>query len=195
MKILKKQAMDIYNHSRLAKQNEIYPVRLKWVIKGFADITKRRREESMENFNTLEKVQELFRNAGCRGKENCYFVTYKDEVRSKSGVIGGMEYPYFGLLINQTEEGIGLFYLDFKKMLTLKSDISNMKISEKDAYHFIPNADIKNIIVKKNLFNSKVKSITIQTCDRKHRLLAKVDEPLIPYHNESLMRFESWYTK
>lgn len=149
----------------------------------------------MENFNTLEKVQDLFRNAGCQGKENCYFITYKDAAKSKNGVVGGMEYPYGGLLLNQTEEGIGLFYLDFKKMFTLRSDISNMKISEKDAYHFIPNADIKKVVVKKGLFNSKVKSITIQTSDRKHRLLAKVDEPLIPYHNENLMQFESRYAK
>ena len=48
----------------------------------------------MESFNTLEKVKELFNSVGCEGNENCYFVALKDYKKAKSGVVGGMEYPY-----------------------------------------------------------------------------------------------------
>ena len=69
----------------------------------------------MESFNTLEKVKELFNSVGCEGNENCYFVALKDYKKAKSGFVGGMEYPYSGLLINATEKGLGIFYLNSEK--------------------------------------------------------------------------------
>lgn len=36
----------------------------------------------MEEFNTLEKVKELFNKVGCIGNENCYFIAYKDMQKS-----------------------------------------------------------------------------------------------------------------
>lgn len=68
----------------------------------------------MESFNTLEKVKELFNSVGCEGNENCYFVALKDYKKAKSGVVGGMEYPYSGLLINANR-----FWLS--KRLSLKN--------------------------------------------------------------------------
>ena len=34
----------------------------------------------MEEFNTLEKVEQLFENVGCKGNENCYFITLKHNI-------------------------------------------------------------------------------------------------------------------
>lgn len=149
----------------------------------------------MEEFNTLEKVRQLFRSVGCEGNENCYFVAMKDAARAKSGLVGGMEYPYDGLLLNRTENGLGIFYLRYIKVLTLKADFSNMQIAPKDAYHFIPNGAIGKIDVKKGMLNSKVKRITIKTTDRKHCLMTRIDEPSIPYHRDNLAKFESLYAK
>lgn len=152
----------------------------------------------MEKFNTLEKVKELFRNVGCEGNENCYFVTSKNYAKAKSGVVGGMEYPYSGLLINATEKGLGIFYLNPEKTsdIFFKVDISKLKITE-NSYFFIPNENIKEIKVKKfSIFNSKVKSITIKTNDKKtHQLLANLNESLIPYHNENFAKFADKYEK
>ena len=81
----------------------------------------------MESFNTLEKVKELFNSVGCEGNENCYFVALKDYKKAKSGVVGGMEYPYSGLLINATEKGLGIFYLNPEKAsdIFFKIDVSH----------------------------------------------------------------------
>lgn len=152
----------------------------------------------MGDFNTLEKVQELFRSVGCEGNENCYFVALKNYRKAKSGVVGGMEYPYSGLLINATEKGLGIFYLNPEKAsdVFFKVDISKLKITE-NSYFFIQNEHIKEIKVKKDsIFNSKVKSIVIKTDDKKtHQLLANLDENLIPYHNENFAKFANKYEK
>lgn len=152
----------------------------------------------MEEFNTLEKVKELFRNVDCVGNENCYFITLKDNVRAKSGMVGGMEYPYSGLLINATERGLGIFYLNPEKIsdILFKVNISKLKITD-NSYFFIANENIKEIKVKNyNIFNSKVKSITIKTNDKKtHNLLANLNEELIPYHNENFAKFIEKYSK
>ena len=131
----------------------------------------------MESFNTLEKVKELFNSVGCEGNENCYFVALKDYKKAKSGVVGGMEYPYSGLLINATEKGLGIFYLN--------------------SYFFIPNENIKEIKVKKySILTSKLKSITIKTNDKKtHQLFANLEESTIPYHKENFAKFASKYEK
>ena len=118
----------------------------------------------MESFNTLEKVKELFNSVGCEGNENCYFVALKDYKKAKSGVVGGMEYPYSGLLINATEKGLGIFYLNPEKAsdIFFKIDVSKLRITE-NSYFFIPNENIKEIKVKKySILTSKLKSITIK---------------------------------
>ena len=152
----------------------------------------------MESFNTLEKVKELFNSVGCEGNENCYFVALKDYKKAKSGVVGGMEYPYSGLLINATEKGLGIFYLNPEKAsdIFFKIDVSKLRITE-NSYFFIPNENIKEIKVKKySILTSKLKSITIKTNDKKtHQLFANLEESTIPYHKENLAKFASKYEK
>ena len=85
----------------------------------------------MNEFNELEKVKKLFEEVKCIGNENNYFIAYKDMQKS-SGMVSGMEYPYDGLLINQTENGIGMFYLN-QKGIVLTQNISKMTL-DKDSY-------------------------------------------------------------
>ena len=80
-----------------------------------------------------------------------------------------MEYPYSGLLINATEKGLGIFYLNPEKAsdIFFKIDVSKLRITE-NSYFFIPNENIKEIKVKKySILTSKLKSITIKTNDKK----------------------------
>lgn len=147
----------------------------------------------MEEFNTLEKVQKLFRDAGCEGNENCYFVTLKDTNRSQSGLVGGMEYPYCGLLINATEKGLGIFFLNTEK-LSLRITMDKLNVTE-NSYFFLPNEKIKEIKIKRfALLDTKKKSIIIKTDDKKkHALYANLEEPLIPYHSENFRKFMEKY--
>ena len=149
----------------------------------------------MEKFDTLEKVKELFKNAGCEGTENCYFLALKDNARAKSGLVGGMEYPYWGLLINETENGLGMFYLNLDKF-TLKLKLEDLKIMP-NSYFFIPNENIKKITVKNySIFNTKTKSITIKTNDGKtHHLSVRLDQNVPPYQNDNLTKFIAKYSK
>jgi len=142
----------------------------------------------MEEFNTIEKAIELFKTVNGYKNNNNIFVAYKD-VQKSNGVVGGMEYPFEGLLINQTEDGIGMFYLK-QPGLVLTQNINKM-ILQKDKYVFISNDNIKNIAIKNYaIFNSKIKRITIDTNDGKsYKLFAKLNEKTIPYQNLNFTRF------
>ena len=148
----------------------------------------------MEEYNTLEKVEKLFSEQGCKGKENIYDVLYKD-YRKYSGMIKGMEYPFDALLINFTDEGIGFFHLGPAKF-SLKVTLEKLVV-KKDTYTFIKNEDIKSIVVKKYaLLNKKVKSVIIKTKNKKtYYLQAKVNDDKIPYHNDSFAKIIEKYSK
>ncbi len=148
----------------------------------------------MEQFETQEKVLELLKKENCEGIENCYFITLKDNSRAKGGVVGGMEYPYDGVLINRNEHGIAMFYLKNKKTFSIKVDLSNLEICD-ESYHFIQNENINKVTVKNHsMFNKKLKSIIIETGKKKHCLIANVNEPLLAYHNDNLKKFIDMYT-
>lgn len=148
----------------------------------------------MEEFNTLEAVKELFNKVNCVGNENCYFVVYKDTSKNL-GMVKGMEYPYDALLINQTENGLGVFYLQ-QGGVPLKYDLSKMSLDE-NSYFFIKNEEIKSITVKNwAIFNSKTKRIVIKLNNKKvHQLYANINEKLIPYQSEYFSKFIEKYSK
>ena len=150
----------------------------------------------MERFDTLEKALALFEQAGCKGTENDCFVAFKDTAHAQSGFVGGMTYPYDGLLVNRTEKGLALIYLKYKKALFLKADVSNFDIRE-DPCQFIPYSEIQEITVKNSaLLNKKNKRVIVKTADKKkHCLLVSVDEPKLPYHNDGFARFMAAYSK
>lgn len=151
----------------------------------------------MEEFNTIEKVKQLFESVGGLGNENLFFVTCQDK-QKVSGAVAGMEYPYDGLLINASEKGIGMFYLKgsaLSGLITLSSP-SKMTL-DKQNYIFIPSENIGNIVVKNfALFNSKTKRIEINTTDGKsHKLYAKLDEIGFPYHKDNFAKWIQKYSK
>ena len=135
----------------------------------------------MEEFNELKKVQELFNSVNCTGTENNYFVAYKDMQKS-NGMVSGMEYPYDALLINQTEKGIGMFFL-IQGGIVLTQKLEKMKL-DKESYIFIPNEKIDSV---------KIKRICIDTEDKSYKLFAKLYEKDIPYQTENLSKFIEKY--
>ena len=151
----------------------------------------------MEEFNTIEKVTELFKKEDALGNDNMFIVTCQDK-QKVSGMVAGMEYPYDGLLINASEKGIAMFYLKagaLSGLITLANP-AKMKL-DKENYIFIPSDDIKEIKVKNfALLNSKTKRIEINTTDGKsHKLYARVEEKDFPYHKDNFAAFIEKYGK
>lgn len=148
----------------------------------------------MEEFITLENVEKLFNEQGCKGKENIYDVLFKD-TRKYSGMVKGMEYPFDALLVNFTDEGIGFFQLAPAKF-SLKVTLEKLVV-KKDTYTFIKNEDIKSIEVKKFApLNKKVKSVIIKTNDKKeYYLYGRLNDDKIPYHNEMFAKIIEKYSK
>lgn len=150
----------------------------------------------MEEFNTIEKVAELFRSINGLGQENAFFIACQDK-QKQSGLVAGAEYPYDGLLINLTERGIVAFYLKnpLGGLIGL-SKAEKMKLA-RDQYIAIPAENITNVTIKKfALFNSKVKRIVIDTADGKsHKLYARIDEKEFPYHKDGFAKFMGKYSK
>ena len=151
----------------------------------------------MNEFNTIEKVEELFKSIDALGNNNTFFVACQDK-QKVSGMVAGMEYPYDGLLINDSEKGITMFYLKagaLSGLITLSSP-SKMTL-DKENHIFIPASDIKEIKIKKfALLNSKTKRIEINTIDGKsHKLYANVEEKDFPYQKENFAKFIEKYSK
>ena len=151
----------------------------------------------MDEFNTIEKVEELFKNIDALGNDNTFFVACQDK-QKVSGMVAGMEYPYDGLLINDNENGITMFYLKgsaLSGLITLSSP-SKMTLN-KEQHIFIPKDNIKEVIIKKfALLNSKKKRIEINTLDGKsHKLYANVEENDFPYHKENFAKFMQKYER
>lgn len=148
----------------------------------------------MEEYNTLEKVAKLFKDKGCKGKEHIYDVFLQD-TRKYSGMVSGMEYPFYGLVVDFTDEGIGFFHLVQPKF-SLKIALEKLVLN-KDSYTFYKNEDIESVEVKKfALLDKKRKAVTIKTTDgKKYYLYQKVEDDLIPYHNESFAKIIAKYEK
>ncbi len=148
----------------------------------------------MEEYNTLEKVQKMFKDSGIKGKEHIYDVLLLDN-RKYSGMVSGMEYPFFGLVLDFTEEGIGFFHLVQSKF-SLMISLEKLKLN-KDTYTFLPNDEIESIEMKKfALLDKKRKELIIKTVDgKKYYLYQKVEDDTIPYHNESFAKLAAKYEK
>ena len=146
----------------------------------------------MEEYNTLEKVTKLFKDKGCKGKEHIYDVLLQD-TRKYSGVVNGMEYPFYGLAIDFTDEGIGFFHLVQPKF-SLRIALEKLALN-KDSYTFYKNEDIESVEVKKfALLDKKRKEVIIKTTDgKKYYLYQKVEDDLIPYHNENFAKIVAKY--
>jgi len=148
----------------------------------------------MEEFNTLEKVQNLFEEKGIKKDNNIYLALLKD-ARKYSGMISGMDYPYSGLLLCINDDGIGYFYLNQPKF-SLRVLLEKLVV-DKNSYNYINNENIKDIEVKKfALLDKKRKELIIKTNDKKtHYLYGSVEDSLLPYHNENMSKLIEKYEK
>jgi len=146
----------------------------------------------MDEFNTIEKVKKLFKDKGLDNANGIYLALLKD-FRKYSGMVSGMEYPYSGLLLNITDNGIGYFYLNQPKF-SLKVHMENLVV-DKDSYTFLSNDDIKSVEVKKfALLDKKRKLLIIKTNDKKtHYLFGAIEDSSIPYHNENFSKLIEKY--
>lgn len=147
-----------------------------------------------KSYNTLDKVKKLFDDKNYQGNNNIYILMNKDP-RKHNGLVGGMEYPYMALLLNISDAGIGYFYLNFTKLLTVKKGYDNLNIYL-DSYNFIPNDSILSVEVKKFIFNKKKIQLIIKTKDKKvHYLFDNLENDAIPYYNENMLKLIEKYSK
>lgn len=173
----------------------------------------------MEEFNTKEKVEELFESVNGLGENNCIFLCFIDTNREglkygtlgalggvvggaiagavafSSGVVDGMNRKSDGYLINWIENGLGIIPLDATGvMLTLTP--AKLK-ADTSSYFFVSNEQIESVVVKNfNIFNSSTKKVIIALKNnQKLHLMARLNEKLIPYQNENLSKFAEKYKK
>ena len=177
----------------------------------------------MNNFKTLEGAMEMFKNNNCLGTENCIFATFKDTnadgmKAGAAGAIGGAVggaiaafasgmastlqdgslqnlNGFEGMLINQTENGLGLIPLNVKGV-QLMLNIDKME-ADPSKFVFVSNDNIEEITVKKfNIFNKKVQRVKIVIKGGTTlRLLAHVSEKNISYQESNFAKFMNKYSK
>ncbi len=144
----------------------------------------------MEEFNTLEKVQTLFKAAVPNEEWYAFFLGHKDMSSSPAiyggavgGFVGGMmnaqEYPYDALLVALGKNGIAYFPLRKSKIFTAK--LKDMNI-EKDKYEYIPNEMIDKITAKKFPLGKNKKFRMRLINGKDHRLIINGKEEL-PYND------------
>ncbi len=172
----------------------------------------------MEDFRTLEGASALFQSVDGISVQNNIFVVFKNTTREgmKAGLAGGLaggllsaglpgvivktgkaaetvlEGKFTGLLINQTENGLGIIPMHQKGLqLTLNAD----KLEpEPENYIFIGNEAISEIKVKNfNIFNKKVQKVNIAVDKYKLYLMARISEKSIPYQQENFAKFMDQY--
>ena len=148
----------------------------------------------MEEFDTIEKVEKLFKEKGVNAKEGITVALLKD-YRKYSGMVQGMEHPYDGLLLNISDEGIAYFYLKSSKIsLTIKMDKLSLV---KDSYTFIKKEDIKSIELKKfALLDKKRKELIIKTTEKKrpYFVYGSLEDTLLPYNTEGMSKLIEKYS-
>ena len=176
----------------------------------------------IENIKTLGNALELFRTKNWIGNDNCIFLAYKDNSADgakagAAGVLGGaiggaigafaagMEQGmnakelglgvYAGLLINQTEYGLGIFPL-YNKGIALTLNIDKMEL-DSEKFIIIKNEELQNITVKNyNIFNKKMQKIIITLKNGTTlKLMAKINEKQIPYQQENMTKLMGRYGK
>lgn len=145
----------------------------------------------MENYNTKENMEKLFKKINCYGeKENYYFecATIQNMYFGAIGVLISIKKNknVMGYLLNQTEKGIALIPI-------VKDTMSKNKIDEQN-YIFIPQNNIENVKITNEEINFKRIVITLKD-GTKYKMKTIKKTKKIPYHNENLNNFIAIYNK
>ncbi|MBQ9318111.1 MAG: hypothetical protein IJR82_00565 [Bacilli bacterium] len=173
----------------------------------------------MNDFKNYDGVVNLFRSVNCIGKENCFFVTFKNNNREglkygalgaiggavgagiaaavssfSSGVLQGIE-AYEGLLFNQTEMGLGIIPLS-QNGVQMFLNVDKLE-AHPERFVFIPNQYIESIVVKNfNIFNKKMQKVNIKLTDGyTFYQVARLKEKNVNYQESEFGRFVSRYKK
>ncbi len=169
----------------------------------------------MNDFKNYDGVVNLFRSVNCIGKENCFFVTFKNNNREglKYGAMGaigagiaaavssfsssmlqGIE-AYEGLLFNQTEMGLGIIPLS-QKGIQMFLNVDKLE-ARPECFIFIPNQYIESIVVKNfNIFNKKMQKVNIKLTDGyTFYQVARLKEKSVNYQEAEFKKFMDRYKK
>ena len=138
----------------------------------------------IDEYNTEEKALNLFRNVSGLGEYNNVFVSFND-----MQVISEGRRPD-GYLINQTEKGIGMFFLHDTGYAWTSQNINRLKL-DKEQYISVAKEDIKKVIIKNyNFINKKVKKVCIElNGGYKFNLMIRLVEKDISYHEKNFAKF------
>lgn len=138
----------------------------------------------MNDFNTLEKLEEYFKKVNCYGRENCCFVCSTIQ-STQFGLIGTLisvikNKKVMGYLLNKNESGICLIPIIAETMTRNKVDLDN--------YIFIKNDDIDKIVIKNEEIGFKRIKILLKD---KNKYVLKAAKKIInaDYHKENLDKF------
>ncbi|MCR5146827.1 MAG: hypothetical protein K6B70_05740 [Clostridia bacterium] len=173
----------------------------------------------MEQFDSLEKIKNLFKQA--TGEENpnaCYIVGIIDHNNNaavvggvlggalggaiggaigaasavSSGIVKGMEQQCEGFLFMQTDEGIGLIPL-VRDGIAWANPYKKMRTCVGN-YTFIRNEDIKEIRIKSANFGAAKKITIILNNKDKIQVLSYKRDRYLSFQKDCLEKFCSKYT-
>ena len=149
----------------------------------------------MEEFNTLEKIEEYLKKSNCYGEYNYCFTAQKQEKINSAltgifgGAIGGAishklnDNKAIGYILNRNDKGIAI--------LSIFGDIKN-PIVDVDNVLFLANEDIDKVIIKKDGFSFKIIKITLKNKAKfSFRMANKIKN--IDYHEINLNKFIECY--
>lgn len=169
----------------------------------------------MNDFRTIEGATDMFGAVNGLGNSNTIFMALKDTSREgmKYGIAGGMAATigvglivhsnaakevlannFDALLINRTENGIGIIPLHSKKIVLNSVKVENLE-PDMQNYVFLANDIIKEVKVKNSsIFNKKVQSLKIKLDEKNtiHLMVRKVEKDL-PYHESNFAKIMNQY--
>lgn len=142
----------------------------------------------MNDLNTLEKLEEYFKQVNCYGKENCCFVCSTIQ-STQFGLVGAIismkkNRKIMGYLLNKNENGICLIPIIAATMTKNKIDKNN--------YIFIKNEEIDKVIIKNEEIGFKRIKIILKD-ENKYILKAAKKIINVNYHKENLDKFIEIY--
>jgi hypothetical protein len=169
----------------------------------------------MYDFRTIEGATDMFAAVNGLGNSNTIFMALKNTGRDgmKYGIAGGMAATlgvgllvnsnaakevlannFDALLINHTEQGVGIIPLHSKKIVLNSVKVENLE-ADMEGYLFLGNDIIKEIKIKDySVFNKKVQSLKIKLDEKNtiHLLVRKVEKDL-PYHESNFSKIMGQY--
>jgi hypothetical protein len=169
----------------------------------------------MYDFRTIAGATDMFGAVNGLGNSNIIFMALKDTNRQgmKYGIAGGMAAGlgvgiivhsnaakevlannFDALLINRTEQGMGIIPLHSKKIVLNSVKVENLEPNMQN-YVFLGNDIIKEIKIKDHsIFNKKVQSLKIKLDEKNtiHLMVRKVEKDL-PYHENNFSRIMDQY--